>query len=218
MAKDLSGMKTQIWAWTDTDSVRLDGDQITSIVNGIIADLARSADSLYNEFSETFPTISGTSEYDISSTLTAKFSRPFSMWVTGSSGDRARVGYLPPEIFEKKYKDQSGTGEPIHYTIFAGNIIFGPVPDDAYSIRFRFYGYPADLSASDSTNEYLQNAWDVILYGSLGEVCLYLIEDNRKAQFKAEFHERKRRFLIEQGRARTSGYRPQGHEQGWMED
>jgi hypothetical protein len=218
MANDLSRMKTDVRAWTDTTETRLSDEQLTGIVNGIIADLSRSADSLYNEFSEAITTVSGTGTYEISSTLANKFSRPFSMWLIDSAGLASRVTYVPPEEFEKRYFGSNGTGSPVHYTIFAGYIYFGPTPDAEYSLRFRYYGYPADLVSNTDTNKYLANAWDVVFYGTLGEVCLYLIEDNRKATFSAEYKTRKIHFLIEQGRARTSGRRPESHEPGWLED
>jgi hypothetical protein len=232
MANTIAQMHTEIWGWTDTNSTRLDELYITRIVNGIIADLSRSADLLYNEFSETITTSANKWYYPLSG-LEGKFSRPFSMWYTDSEGAVSRVVYVTPEEFEKRYwkpqipsgipPDNSDepvgdTGLPKRYTIFAGDILFGPTPDAEYSLVFKYYGYPGDLISGTSTNDYLEYAWDIIQYGALAEVCKFLLEDNRIQLFASEYTRRKRRFFIEHARARTAGKRSQSHEQGWLED
>lgn len=217
MANTLGQMQTEIWAWTDTDSTRVPAAYITRIVNGIIADLSRSADLLYNEYTEEYGIYAGINEYIIEDELVNKFSRPFSMWYTNSSGARIRIEYLPPEAFEKKFQNSTDQAAPTYYTIFGENIVLGDIPDAVYTGTFKYYGYPADLEDSTDTNSFLKSAWDVIQYGVLGEVCKFLIEDQRVAMFVPEYEKRRRRFLIEHARAKSSGSRLISHEPGWLE-
>jgi len=220
MANTLGQMKTEVRRWVDAGTHsegRLLDEDITRATNEIIAGLSRN-DLLFNEFEESFSTSSSVNYVALSS-LTNKFSRPFSMWYEDSSGEWIRVEYLAPEAFEKKYIDTSDSGgEPNHYTIWDELIYFGPAPDDAYTMIFRFYGYPADLSADTDTNSYLDNGWDVIKNGVLAEVCLILFEDTRYPVFAQRFEKLRRLFIIEHARARTAGARAHSREQGWLED
>jgi hypothetical protein len=220
MPNTLGEMRTEVRGWFDTGTNaegRLEDWQIDRRVNGVIASLARNADLLFSEFEETI-TISPESPQTELSSLDNKFSRPFSMWYVTSSGELKRIAYVTPEVFEKKYWGSSDDGEPEHYTIFGHKIYIGPTPDDEYSLTFRFYGFPGDLENPTDTNNFLEYAWDVVLYGTLAQVCLHLLEDNRFQIFKQEFRELERRFKIEHARSKSSGYRVQSHEPGWMED
>lgn len=220
MANDLARMKTVVRRWIDSGTHaegRLDDDDITGATNEIIAGLSRN-DLMFNEFQENVATSSGVAYVALSS-LTNKFSRPFSMWYEDSSSEWIRVTYMPPEAFEKKYVGTTtSNGEPKHYTIWDENIYFGPTPDATYTMIFRFYGYPADLATGTDTNSYLDNGWDVIKNGVLAEVCLAMIEDQRYAIFASRFEKLRRSFIIEHARARTSGARSQSREPGWLED
>lgn len=215
MAKTLGQMKTEIWRWTDTNATRFDEDDLTQIINDEIEDLSSSADFLYNEYEEELTTTADV-DYVLLSSLTNKFSHPFSMWYE-HDGEKIKVDYLPIEEFEKIYDDPTATGQPLNYTFFGDMILFGPTPDDAYTMTFRFYGRPADLSADNDTNDFLTNAWAVLRYAVMTEACLYLIEDQRAPAFEAKFIKKKRRFLIDHARAKTSGHRPISHEPGYLE-
>lgn len=211
-------MKAEIWKWTDTTRDRVDDAIVERIVNDVIADLARSADSLFNEFTVTIPTVAGTDSYSLQSGYFANpFSRPYSLWYTGADGERVRVSYVNAEEFQHLYEG-ADQGQPVEYTIWGTDLILGPPPDGVYQLEFKYYGYPTELGGDSASNAYLLRAWDVILYGSLVEVCKYLIEDARLQIFQPEFIKRRMRFLIEHKRAKTAGARLVSHEPGWLED
>jgi hypothetical protein len=215
MAKTLGQMRGEIWRWTDTNTVRFPEDDLTSIINDVIEDISTSADFSYNEFEEEITTTAGV-DYVLLSSLTNVFSHPFSMWYT-HEGMRVRVEYLPLEEFEQLYKDTTKTDRPQNYTLFGGKILFGPTPDAAYSIDFKFYGRPGDMELDADTNGFLVNAWHVVRYGVMTEACKYLIEDNRVPLFENSFERRKRRFIIDHARANTSGHRSASKEPGYLE-
>lgn len=218
MAKDLSQMRTEIWKWTDTNRDRVDEDILNRIINDVIADLARNADTLFNEFTVTIPTVVGQSDYSLySAYFTDPFSRPFSLWYTGPDGERVRVTYVQSEEFQHIYEGNTG-GDPVDYTIWGESLILGPTPSAVYDMTFRYYGYPAEIFNPSGTNKYFERAWDLVLYGSLTEVCKYLLEDQRLAIFQSDFNKRRLRFFIEQARAKTAGARSESHEPGWLED
>lgn len=211
MAKNLGQMKTEIWRWTVTDDTRLAEEVIEGIVNDLIVDLSRRFDFRWNQQEYEFDTTVGTQ----SVALPSGFSRPFSLWVNEVS-NAYRITYVPQEEFEIRYTGESDPGSPLHYTIYGSNILLGPTPNAAYTLRFRYYGIPDELEEDSDSNEFLTNAWDVILHGALTEACKYLIEDKRLPVFQSGYEARLRRFLIEQSRGQNSGFRPESHEPGWL--
>lgn len=70
-------------------------------------------------------------------------------------------------------------GKPIDYTILASEIQFAPVPDTAYSVQMLYYAKPTLLSDSNTSNVFLANYPDALLYAALGEAEPYLMNDAR---------------------------------------
>ena len=217
MDKNLSTLISSVRGWVDHTGQRLEDDPAKEIINSIISELARH-DSMFNEFTENITVKAGSDSVDLQTGLTNKFSRPFSLWYTDSSSNIHRVEYMPPDAFEKKYQNVTATGDLASYTIWGHKMILGPIPDEELTLTIKFYGYPADLTGDTSTNKYLEYAWDVIRYGTLGEVCLYLIEDKRYPIFNSKYEKLRRQFLIEHARSKSSGKEAQSTEPGYLEE
>ncbi len=83
------------------------------------------------------------------------------------------------------YIDES-KGRPVIYsTIMATNeFLVRPTPDKEYTFDLYYYAYTADLVNDDDTNWWTENAWEVLLYGALGEASPYLVNDERIAVWK----------------------------------
>jgi hypothetical protein len=71
------------------------------------------------------------------------------------------------------------SGRPESYTTLAAEFQFAPIPDDAYRIEILYYARPEFLSNTTSSNVFLANVPDLLLYGALGEAEPYLINDER---------------------------------------
>lgn len=71
------------------------------------------------------------------------------------------------------------TGVPLQYTILAQEFQFAPKPDANYTLQMLYYAAPAYLSTSNSSNVFLANCPDLLLYGALGEAAPYLMDDQR---------------------------------------
>ena len=71
------------------------------------------------------------------------------------------------------------SGKPVHYTMIGAEFQFAPVPDTAYSLRMIYYYQPDYLSDSNTSNLFLANCPDLLLYGSLAEAEPYLMNDER---------------------------------------
>jgi hypothetical protein len=81
------------------------------------------------------------------------------------------------------------TGNPTYYTITGSEFQFAPIPDTAYTLKMIYYASPAYLSLTNSSNIFLANCPDLLLYASLGEAEPYLMNDAR-VQTWAQLYDR----------------------------
>lgn len=88
------------------------------------------------------------------------------------------MSYQSPSAFTRL--DNSGSqGKPLNYTVLANDFKLAPTPDTAYTVELLYYAAPALLSSSNSSNVFLANVPDLLLYASLIEAEPYLMNDAR---------------------------------------
>lgn len=91
---------------------------------------------------------------------------------------RMPVTYMSPSGFTRDARaDESGL--PVFYTVLSAEFQFAPMPDTAYVLEILYYAQPPVLSGSNSSNVFLANYPDALLYGALLEAEPYLINDAR---------------------------------------
>jgi hypothetical protein len=93
---------------------------------------------------------------------------------------RFTLSYLSPSAFSRDAR-AADSGRPNFYTLRAAEIELAPIPDTAYSLVMLYYAKPTPLSDSNTSNVFLANAPDALLYGALLEAEPYLMNDNRVA-------------------------------------
>ena len=86
--------------------------------------------------------------------------------------------YQAPNAFYRNTRS-SEAGVPRQYTILASEFQFAPIPDTAYTIQMLYYAKPDFLSDSNTSNAFLANCPDALLYASLSEAEPYLMNDAR---------------------------------------
>lgn len=80
------------------------------------------------------------------------------------------------------YPRGAGTGVPVWMSREVNSFVFGPEPDSTYNIRGVYWAKPLALRDAESSavNTWLmQNASDLVLYGSLLEATPFLRNDKR---------------------------------------
>jgi hypothetical protein len=88
--------------------------------------------------------------------------------------------YQNPSNFYRNTKaSTSDSGAPKNYTIMGSEFQFAPIPDSAYTLKMVYYAAPTYLSSSNSSNAFVANCPDLLLYASLGEAEPYLMNDAR---------------------------------------
>jgi hypothetical protein len=90
------------------------------------------------------------------------------------------LGYQSPSNFYRN-TNAAITGVPLQYTVLAQEFQFAPIPDGDYTLQMIYYAAPAYLTTSNTSNVFLANCPDLLLYGALGEAEPYLMNDARLA-------------------------------------
>lgn len=93
---------------------------------------------------------------------------------------RFTLSYLSPSAFSRDAR-AADSGRPNFYTLRAAELELAPIPDTSYSLVMLYYAKPTPLSDSNTSNVFLANAPDALLYGALLEAEPYLYNDNRIA-------------------------------------
>jgi hypothetical protein len=92
------------------------------------------------------------------------------------------LNYLPPMDFWAKYVSSTNQ-QPSAYTIEGDNIVFGPIPDSAYTAKCLYWKAPALPAADTDTNWIMSNVPGAYLYGALLEACLVMQDDEQAAKY-----------------------------------
>jgi hypothetical protein len=88
------------------------------------------------------------------------------------------LAYQSPSNFYRN-TNSSITGTPLQYTVLASEFQFAPIPDAIYTLQLIYYATPPYLTTSNTSNVFLVNCPDLLLYGALGEAEPYLMNDQR---------------------------------------
>ena len=91
---------------------------------------------------------------------------------------RRPLSYMSPSAFSREAKADV-IGLPVFYTLLASEFQFAPVPDAIYTLEVLYYAKPTFLSTANTSNVFLANYPDALLYASLIEAEPYLINDAR---------------------------------------
>jgi hypothetical protein len=90
------------------------------------------------------------------------------------------LGYQSPSNFYRN-TNAAISGVPLQYTVLAQEFQFAPIPDGVYTLQMIYYATPPYLTTSNTSNVFLANCPDLLLYGALGEAEPYLMNDQRLA-------------------------------------
>lgn len=88
------------------------------------------------------------------------------------------LSYEAPNAFYSNTRS-SEAGLPRTYTVLASEIQFSPIPDSVYTAQMLYYAKPTLLSDANTSNVFLANCPDALLYAALAEAEPYLMNDAR---------------------------------------
>jgi hypothetical protein len=93
---------------------------------------------------------------------------------------RQPVSFMSPSAFTRNARAEE-SGKCIDYTILGAEMAFAPIPDTAYVLEMLYYYKPTVLSDANSSNVFLANYPDALLYGALAQAEPFLMNDARIA-------------------------------------
>jgi len=93
---------------------------------------------------------------------------------------RMPVSYMSPSAFTRNAR-ATESGRPVDYSVIGAEMNFAPIPDGNYVLEMLYYAKPTALSSTNSSNVFLANYPDLLLYGSLAQAEPYLMNDARLA-------------------------------------
>lgn len=112
------------------------------------------------------------------------------------------------EFIYEHYPTRSSGAKPNFIAREAGNFIFGPYPDSAYTIKGIYYKRLDALSDSNTTNWFTTNAPDLLLYAALVEAEPFLKNDSRIATWEGLYMRAKTQVQTEDNSEDQSGSAP----------
>ena len=86
--------------------------------------------------------------------------------------------YYSPSAFNRNARTWE-VGKPRDYTVLANDFQLAPIPDTVYTVQMLYFAAPAFLSNTNTTNVFLANTPDALLYGALLEAAPWLMDDAR---------------------------------------
>lgn len=95
------------------------------------------------------------------------------------------LNYASPSSLDSTYSG-NGLGKPLGYSIVGKEMKLRPVPDSAYTAEIVYIGNVDALSAVSTPTLFLRSP-DLYLYGALTEAYIYLLDEQRAAQYDEKF-------------------------------
>ena len=81
----------------------------------------------------------------------------------------------------------STSGLPNRYTLLGAEFQFAPIPNAVYKLQMVYFYKPEYLSDTNSSNLWLADTPDLLLYAALGEAEPYLMNDERLATWASMY-------------------------------
>lgn len=94
--------------------------------------------------------------------------------------------YQSPSNFFRNTRSTT-EGQPVNYTALGSEFQLAPIPSSVYTIQMLYYIKPSYMSSTVSSNLWLANTPDLLLYAALGEAEPFLMNDERIATWAAMY-------------------------------
>src|SRR5690242_266175 len=197
--KGTPGQPGMLHRWLGVSTNELDNQSAGEIINTVMRDFCRAGETRFSERSDTFRTRLQIRDYDVPT----GWSKPRTFWfpnsttTSGSESDVTFIEYVSKDIFDKTFPasglfgstfiapmgqgafGETQLGDPQIYTVWAGKIMLGPVPNRVFTIYRNWWGIPDDLTDAVPENQFTKQAWEYLLYAGLVEATKWGFEDDR---------------------------------------
>jgi hypothetical protein len=103
--------------------------------------------------------------------------------------------------------DQDQTGRPYYWTYRNGEFLVLPLPQEAYTLKFRYLKTYAALSADSDTNDFTENAEDLIMLHTVKNIYAEDKQDPESAAYYQALEDAELKSILERSNDfNSSGY------------
>jgi len=96
---------------------------------------------------------------------------------------RITLRFLTPIQLKKEFPT-TATGLPRAYSVIGEELFLAPIPDSTYTLELTYKKSVSALSDDNTTNTILTRYPDLYLYASLFNAYIYLLDEQRAAQYE----------------------------------
>ena len=114
------------------------------------------------------------------------------------------LSYESPSLFSRNSRSAQ-IGKPLNYTVLATTFKFAPIPDSNYGLTLIYSAAPAFLTTANTSNTFLTECPDLLLYGALLEAEPFLMNDNRLGTWAGLYDRAKLALTSSDERGQYSG-------------
>lgn len=205
-------MRNSVFAWikAKNQSSRLDGTVVNDLIDLTIADLYREQHLRYSETSASIAVSAG----DVGFALPDRFIRFQDDGVRLLAADADNQATLfakskseAGRLFARGSDGKFETGPPTNFFVYGTEAILLPRPEADATIFYDFDQLAEALDDDGATLAIMEDAWDTVLFGTLFNATLYVIEDGRAGLWKSKYEEGAKSLNAEHAIARKSGGR-----------
>lgn len=116
-----------------------------------------------------------------------------------------RLTVKEPGWIYEYYPNRVAEGVPNYIAREGDNFIFGPYPDSSYAVNGIYYQRLDALSNTNTTNWFITNAPDLLLFASLMEAAPFLKQDDRIAVWMSKYQDIKTQIQSADKAEKVSG-------------
>lgn len=164
-------LKTSVRAWMDVETGALSDNQLEECVAFAERHFNRT---IFVPDRETALSITADAQVEALPSDFWGFKSP--PYIDGSTD--VILQKLTPDELRATYPTTS-TGTPAHYAIEGENILFGPVPSSAQTIKGTYYNTISPLNSGTATNWLLTDHPDIYLAGALHYCNVFMLDTER---------------------------------------
>lgn len=210
------------WLKAKAQSARISPETVNTLINLTVKDCYKQKKLRWSELTANPQLVSaGTA----TANLPERFIRYNAVrWRTGTADTSAPLDPLLKTVWDRRYsaRDDQGkidlTGTPEHYTIYGETVLLGPRPDADGYIMADYDAFPGDIPDGvpydEEEPELMRDHWPVVLFGTLVNSSLYVVEDSRAPMWESKYKAALAALNAEHAVARTSGGRIYTQEPG----
>ena len=177
---------------------------ILEYLNSRQSQLCNFDDFPFMETSTTENTVDGTQNYD----LPTGYKAELIIYLVDDTTKTMLTKWVGSQA-EKSYTDTETEGKPYAYWIWNDDVYLYPIPDDEYTLTYRYFGYLTDLTNTASEENVLCARWpDLLIAGATSDAFHYFLMSDKVAEWETKWQAEFQKLIRQTGKRKYSNANP----------